>query len=79
MTQPLEVIGVSVDEAARIFGVSRSHIYRLEARDPTFPNRRYVGKASRYDLRELREWFDAQRIERRPKLVERRKRLVSVS
>jgi predicted DNA-binding transcriptional regulator AlpA len=79
MTQPVEVIGVSVDEAARLFGVSRSHIYRLDAKDPTFPDRRYVGGASRYDLRELREWFDAQRIKRHPQQRKERKRLVSVS
>jgi excisionase family DNA binding protein len=78
MTHALEAFGVSVQQAARLLGVSPSHVYRLAAKDPTFPRYRRVGGGTRFDPRELREWFDAQRIERRPKLVERRGRLVSV-
>ena len=51
---------LSVAEAARLLGVSPSHIYRLMASDHTFPKLRKVGGASRIDPRELREWFDAQ-------------------
>ena len=62
MNTALEVFGVSVQEAARLLGVSPSHVYRLAATDPTFPKLRKVGRASRYDPHEVREWFDAQRV-----------------
>lgn len=65
MNAALEVFGISVQDVARLLGVSPSHVYRLEATDPTFPRRRKVGRASRYDPREVRDWFDAQRVEGR--------------
>jgi len=67
MTHVLKVFGVTVAEAARLLGVSPSHIYRLIASDPTFPKLRKVGRASRLDPQELREWYDAQTIARKPR------------
>ena len=64
MTHVLKVFGVTVAEAARLLGVSPSHIYRLIASNPTFPKLRKVGRASRLDPQELREWFDAQSLSR---------------
>ena len=65
MTHVLKIFGVTVAEAARLLGVSPSHIYRLIASDPTFPKLRKVGRASRLDPQELREWFDSQLRPRR--------------
>jgi predicted DNA-binding transcriptional regulator AlpA len=65
MNVALEVFGISVKEVARILGVSVSHVYRLGATDETFPKPRMVGGARRYDPREIRTWFDAQRVEGR--------------
>ena len=62
MNAALEVFGISVQEVARLLGVSVSHVYRLGATDETFPKPRMVGRARRYDPREVREWFDAQRV-----------------
>jgi excisionase family DNA binding protein len=64
MTHVLKVFGVTIAEAARLLGVSPSHIYRLIASDPTFPKLRKVGRASRLDPQELREWYDAQLVSR---------------
>ena len=65
MNAALEVFGISVQEVARLLGVSVSHVYRLGATDETFPKPRMVGRARRYDPREVRAWFDAQRVEGR--------------
>ena len=65
MNAALEVFGISVQEVARLLGVSVSHVYRLAATDETFPKPRKVGRATRYDPREVRAWFDAQRVEGR--------------
>lgn len=62
MNAALEVFGISIQEVARLLGVSVSHVYRLGATDETFPKPRMVGRARRYDPREVREWFDAQRV-----------------
>ena len=64
MAHALAVFGVSVPEAARLLGVSVSHVYRLAASDPSFPQIGKVGRASRYDPQELRESYDAQILSR---------------
>ena len=79
MTHVLRVFGVTVAEAARLLGVSPSHVYRLIASDPTFPKLRKVGRASRLDPQELREWYDAQCVMRRPRVSEDRDQLRLVS
>jgi predicted DNA-binding transcriptional regulator AlpA len=58
MNASLEVFGISGQEVARLLGVSVSHVYRLGATDKTFPKPRKVGRATRYDPREVRAWFD---------------------
>jgi predicted DNA-binding transcriptional regulator AlpA len=63
MNAALEVFGISVQEFARLLGVHVSHVYRLGATDETLPKSRKVGRATRYDPREMRAWFDAQRVE----------------
>jgi len=64
MNAELEVFGISVQEVARLLGVSVSHVYRLGATERRkFPRPRRVGRARRYDPREVREWFDAQVVE----------------
>lgn len=65
MNAALEVFGISIQEVARLLGVSISHVYRLGAKDESFPKSRMVGGARRYDPREVREWLDAQRVEGR--------------
>jgi excisionase family DNA binding protein len=65
MNAALEVFGVSIQEVARLLSVSVSHVYRLGAKDESFPKARMAGGARRYDPREVREWFDAQRVEAR--------------
>jgi len=63
MNSALEVFGISVQEVARLLGVSVSHVYRLGTADEAFPKPRMIGRARRYDPREVRAWFDAQRVE----------------
>ena len=63
MNEAPEVFGISVQEVARLLGVSVSHVYRLAAADETFPKSRKVGRATRFDPREVRAWFDAQRVD----------------
>jgi len=55
--------GVSVRKAAPLLGVSPSHLDRLDASDPSFPRQVKVAGASRHFPRELRGWFDEQRVE----------------
>ncbi len=76
MTQPPEVFGISIAEVARLLGVSESHVHRLSASDPSFPKKRKVGGATRYDPLEIRAWFDAQRVEgRSARMADKKKRL----
>ncbi len=65
MDSTFEVFGISVQEVARLLGVSVSHVYRVGATDETFPKPRKVGRATRYDPREVRAWFDSQRVQGR--------------
>lgn len=65
MNATLEVFGISVQEVARLLGVSVSHVYRLGATDETFPKSRMVGRARRYDPRDVRVRFDTKRVEGR--------------
>ena len=65
MNAALEVFGVSIQEVARLLSVSVSHVYRLGAKDESFPKARMAGGVRRYDPREVREWFDAQRVDAR--------------
>ena len=76
MNAALEVFGISVKEVARRLGVSVSHIYGLAATDETFPKPRKVGRATRYDRRDVRTWFDTTRVEGRAvRIVAGKKRL----
>ena len=47
MDSTFEVFGISVQEVARLLGVSISHVYRVGATDETFPKPRKVGRATR--------------------------------
>lgn len=65
MTHVQEAFAVSIPEAGRLLGFSPSRIDRLAASDPTFPRLRKVGRASRFDPRELHEWYDVQTVSSR--------------
>jgi predicted DNA-binding transcriptional regulator AlpA len=56
----IEVIAVSVPEAAALLGLGRTHFYRLHRIDPTFPRIVKFGRASRILLADLREWAQRQ-------------------
>ena len=51
----VEVIAVSVADAAALLGFGRTHIYRLLRRDPTFPRLVKFGRPSRILVEDLRE------------------------
>ena len=79
MNAVLEVLGVSVQEFARLLRVSVSQVYRIGGSDETFPKPRKIDRATRYDRREVRAWFDAQRVDvRAVRHAARRKRLRSL-
>jgi predicted DNA-binding transcriptional regulator AlpA len=56
----IEVIAVSVPEAAALLGLGRTHFYRLHRSDPTFPRIAKFGRASRILVADLREWARKQ-------------------
>ena len=79
MNAVLEVLGISVQEFARLLRVSVSQVYRIGGSDETFPKPRKIDRATRYDRREVRAWFDAQRVDvRAVRHAARRKRLRSL-
>lgn len=58
----IEVIAVSVPDAAALLGLGRTHFYRLHRSDPTFPRIVTFGRASRILLDDLREWARKQAV-----------------
>ena len=52
----LEIILVTVREAAQMLGVCVTTIYELLKTDPTFPRPIYIGRSPRFIKDELREW-----------------------
>ena len=58
----IEVIAVSIPEAAALLGLGRTHFYRLHRSDPTFPRIVKFGRASRILLADLREWARKQAV-----------------
>ena len=58
----IEVIAVSVPQAAALLGLGRTHFYRLHRSDPTFPRIVKFGRASRILVADLREWARRQGV-----------------
>lgn len=56
----VEVIAVTVEQAAALIGISRTLFYRLARTDPTFPPIVKVGRASRILVKDLQRWMAAQ-------------------
>jgi predicted DNA-binding transcriptional regulator AlpA len=56
----LPTLAVSPADAAGMLGVNVSTIYKLAKRDPSFPPFRKIGRATRLDLSQLRDWYDKQ-------------------
>ncbi len=47
-------------EVRRLVGGATATIYRLMARDPTFPRPAKLGSANRWSAKEIAAWMDAQ-------------------
>lgn len=62
MALPARKLLISIDEAAEMLGISRSHLYEIIRSDPTFPQVIKLGRASRIELAALVDWIRARSI-----------------
>jgi len=52
-------LGVSARQAAEMLGISESHFYGMKKDGRLGPEPRRLGRALRYDRRELLDWWNA--------------------
>ncbi|WP_420793886.1 helix-turn-helix transcriptional regulator [Pseudomonas fontis] len=51
----------TTEQVCEIFKISRSTLYRLSKNDPTFPQPLHFGRAIRWNLAEICEFYAQQR------------------
>ena len=62
MARPAHKLLISVQEAAELLDISRSHLYEIIRSDPTFPQIIKLGHASRIELAALIDWIRAKSL-----------------